>query len=583
LLAAATVVSTVAIVCSPWLTNLWTLGFHDWDVETSHRYLVKLSLLRYGELPGWNPYACGGFPAWGFIEGGTILVSPWLVPYLVLPMALSLRVEVIGMGLLGVAGAYAVAGRFSRSPAARALVVALWGLDSRWALQASVGHTWHLSYALLPWCLYFFERARMETSRFGPRFGLAAMLAMLVYSGGIYPLSHTVLSLGLYAVALAALERSGKPLGVLAASGVLGVGLSAPKLLPMLHVFGRAPRLVASDETLDVRTLIELLTSTDQGVRSIHGHLQLGWHEYGMYVSFAGIGLLALGLLVARGRRELALGLVGLAFIVLALGSFHPAAPWRLLHRYIPFFASQHVPSRFLYPALLLLSLVAASGLGRWAQRRRFRQIAASAAVLCLGLHVAMVARQPMTQGMWMVAPPIPESPEFHFSQEPPFAYEKPDWAGPVYLAMLGNRGVVNCYGAPPFEGQRARAISDPHYRGEVYVDGPDGQAGVATARVAAWGPNLARVELEGAGAGSTLVYNMNYDDGWRSDAGPVVAVDNKVAVRLDGPRSSVTFRYLPPRLPEGLLLAGLSVAACAVLFRRARMGRLTDGASRHG
>ena len=66
--------------------------------------LFRSSLLRYHELPGWNPYACGGYPAWGYIEGGTILVSPFLPAYLALPLALALRVEVLGSGLLGAAG-----------------------------------------------------------------------------------------------------------------------------------------------------------------------------------------------------------------------------------------------------------------------------------------------------------------------------------------------------------------------------------------------------------------------------------------------------------------------------------------------
>lgn len=326
LLAWATVLGGVAVVCSPWLVDVTTLGFHDWDVMTSHRYLVKLSLLRYGELPGWNPYACGGFPAWGYVEGATTLVSPWLPAYLTLPIALALRVEVIGMTLVGALGAYALAGRFTRNPPARALVVALWGFDSRWSLQAAVGHAWHLAYAITPWCFYFFERARREPSRSAPILGLAASLAMLVYSGGIYPLSHTALALAVYAGLVALSERSARPLALLAGSGLLGIGLSAPKLAPMLHVFRRAPRLVESHESLDGHTLAELLTSADQRFRSSHGHLPLGWQEYGMYVSVAGLALL-LFLLVVGGRRGGALKLVGGLLVVLGLGAFHAAAP----------------------------------------------------------------------------------------------------------------------------------------------------------------------------------------------------------------------------------------------------------------
>ncbi len=569
LLSWLTVLGGVLVVCSPWLTDASTFGFHDWDVETSHRYLVKLSLLRYGELPGWNPYACGGFPAWGFIEGATVLVSPWLPAYLFLPLAVALRVEVIGMAFVGVAGAYALAGRFTRSHPARALVVALWAVDSRWSLQAAAGHTWHLSYALLPWCFYFFERARREAGRAGWTVWLGAALAMLVYSGGIYPLSHTALALGPYASLRAASDRSARPLVVLAASAGLGVALSAPKLLPTLHVFTRAPRLVASREKLRLQSLYELLTSSDQAFHSDHGHLRLGWHEYGMYVSAAGLALLV-ALLVAGGRRQGALKIVGATFVVLGLGAFGRAAPWTLLHAYAPFFRSQHVPSRFLYPALLLLSVAAAAELGRWTARSRWRAVAASMAVLAIGCDVAFVARQSMTEAMWMVAPPIEEQAEFHFAERSPYAYVVRDWAEPMYLAMVGNTGVVACYGAPPFDGEGARATTDPRYRGEAYVEDAGGAVPAPTARVVAWSPNHVRVALDGAPAGATVVYNMNFDDGWRSDAGPVVRVDDEVAVRLDGPRSEVTFSYRPPWLGAGLALAAFGIAAATwVLWRQ--------------
>jgi hypothetical protein len=69
----------------------------------------------------------------------------------------------------------------------------------------------------------------------------------------------------------------------------------------------------------------------------------------------------------------------------------------------------------------------------------------------------------------------------------------------------------------------------------------------------------------------------MNYDPGWESDAGPVVSRDDKVAVRIDGAKTRVTFRYRPPGLWVGLFLGGLSAAFCLFPFgrlRRARPGR---------
>ncbi len=153
-------VMMVGIVTAPWFEDTSTYGFHDWDVVTSFRYLVKVSLLEHGEFPGWNPYACGGYPLWGYVEGGTNLISPWLPAYLTLPLSLAIRIETVGMALLGAFGAYALASRFTSSHGARLLVAALLAVNGRWGLQIASGHTWHLAYAWMPWCCFFYERAR---------------------------------------------------------------------------------------------------------------------------------------------------------------------------------------------------------------------------------------------------------------------------------------------------------------------------------------------------------------------------------------------------------------------------------------
>jgi hypothetical protein len=574
---ALAVTTMIAIVMAPWLAQLSTFGFHDWDVQTSHRYLTLLSLLRYHEFPGWDPFACGGFPAWAYVEADTIIVSPFLPAYLVLPMSIALRVEVLGMAALGAAGAWAAASRYTESRAARALVAVLWAVNGRWALQAAAGHTWHLAYAFMPWCLFFFERARDGQRRVIDLAGGGIAVAMLVYAGGIYPLPHTVLLLGVYAVLLAALEQSARPILTLALLGAIGVGLSAPKLLPLLDGFGKTPRLIESTEVLDPGAFLTLLTSRDQAFYSRPARVSpYGWHEWGMYIGTASVVLLAAALVFVQGRREAALKAVGVLFLVLGFGAFHPAAPWTLLHKYAPVFKSQHVPSRFLYTAVLVLGLVAAAGIGRFVERRRVSLpwLDAMLAVLLFApaIDIALVAQKPMAGSMWMVPPDkIPNDRPFHFEQEPPFQYKRRDWAGPMYLAMLGNTGVINCYGTPPFDRKGARPTTAPDYRGEAYVIPPGGSRSAATAKVVRWSPNKATIQVEGAEPGALLVYNMNYDEGWHADAGRIESYKNALAVKLSGGTATVTFSYRPPYLWPGVLVAAITIGALVWLRRRER------------
>src|SRR4029079_15281703 len=101
LLAVAAMVTTVAVVVGPWFRDTHTFGFHDWDVQASHRYLVLLSLFRYHEFPSWHPFACGGFPAWGYVEADTIDVSTFLPAYLFLLLALDVRIRGVGTAAVG--------------------------------------------------------------------------------------------------------------------------------------------------------------------------------------------------------------------------------------------------------------------------------------------------------------------------------------------------------------------------------------------------------------------------------------------------------------------------------------------------
>lgn len=579
-LAWLTVVLPCLIVTWPWWTTRDTFGFHDWDVQTSHRELAIRSLVDHGEWPGWNPYACGGFPAWSYVESGTNVVSPWLPLYLGLDVRLALRLEVLGMALLGALGTFLVAGRFTASLGARAMVVALFAVNGRWGLQTAAGHTWHLAYGLLPWAMYWFERAREPRAGLGPLVGLGATFALLVYAGGIYPLPHTVLLLSLWAALLALQDRALAPLRTLALGGAIGVGLSAPKLLPMLATFQRAPRHIASDERLDLSALWTLLTSRQQGFFDRPAAVSpYGWHEWGMYVSLPGAVLLAVALVGAPGRRESLLKLVALAFIVLGLGSFHALAPWRLLHEHAPIFRSQHVPSRFLYPAVLLTGLLVASWLGalvaRGAPRRRWLDAALAGAALALACDVASVAQKPMASAMVLRAPPITPRAEFRFEQRPPFQYRPRDWAGPMYLAMLANTGVIDCYGTPPFEERGAIAASDRRYRGEVYLE-PRGEA-----RIERWSPNGATVRVSGAAPGARLIYNMNHDRGWTArveGANPttlrVVDEQHRVAVDVPAGDSVVVLSYRPIGLRAGVLLLLVTVAALAAAALHARRSR---------
>ena len=255
LLAWAVVLTTIGIVVGPAFHDIRTLGTHDWDQIESHRYLLYKSVHAYGQFPFWNPYGCGGHPSWAGIESGTTIVSPWLPFYLFAPLAIALKVEIAGTALISAVGTWLLAGRFTKSAALRAFCCAVFVVNGRWALQAASGHTWHLYYAWTPWVLYFFDRASgcgerpasvSPAVRWRDVVLCGASIAMMVYTGAIYPFPQTVLALGVWSILPGHLlphvpADRGRP-----RQRPRGVRLSAPKLIPVLDVVRRFPRLVES-------------------------------------------------------------------------------------------------------------------------------------------------------------------------------------------------------------------------------------------------------------------------------------------------------------------------------------------------
>jgi hypothetical protein len=565
----AVILGMIAAVVAPTLVDVTTLGGDDWDQMAAQRYLVVKSLREYHQFPYWNPFSCGGHPAWGAPESATIAVSPWLPVYLTLPLGEAIRVEIVGMALIAALGTWLLAGRFVGRPVLRALVCVLWVVNGRWALQTAAGHTWHLAYAWTPWVFYFFDRAVWD--RRGARAVLldvtlaGASLAVMVYGGGIYPLPETAFLLCVYAALCAVHRRSLAPLAAAAAAGGVSVGLSAPKLFPLLVTLRRFPRLIDSPEVVDPSLLWASLTSHDEGLGSHPVPLPYwGWHEYGLYVGIAGAILLVIGMLAVRGPRDAAWRVLAVLALVLGLGAFADWAPWALLHRFVPVFRSQHVPSRWLYLWVFFSAALAAAwldrvltaGADRIAARSRWLiDLAALLAVAWLAHDISSVARQPLTTTFSKKLGTYVESAEFRTESVPRAGdyYLGSSPEVPMLPAMMENEDVIRCDTFPAFfwyyrssvngtiYGLGAHGRDEPGYKGEAYL-----ASGVGAAKIESFSANAFTVRYEGASPGDLLVLNQNWDPGWTALGRRTIDYESTNAVRVSAPSGRVTFRYRP-------------------------------------
>ncbi len=570
LLAWAILLGGLLYVLGPMLEDFSTYGFHDWDVASAYRYITVLSLREYGEGPWWHPYLCGGVPAFGYVEGATNLISPFLPVYLLFDIRAAIRVEVLAQALFALAGAYLLATRFTKSVALAALLAALFVLNGRYAFQVASGHTWHLGYSLMPWAFYLFDRAdasgRLLTAAWS---GVA--IAFQCYLGAIYPLPHTALFLAAYASLLALVRLELRPLLLLAVAGATAVGIAAPKLFAVLDHMQDLPRLIESREVIGVAELFVMLLAPEQrfGERPVPVPAY-NWHEWGIYVGAGGVLVLVSALLFARGKRENVLKLLGFACLLLGFGAFHPASPWALLHQ-APIFASQHVPSRFHFPMLLFLGTAFVGFAGRavdaWRERRPHIELFLLLPVALFAWDMARYSRIPMEQAFWMRAPEtIARRETFDHRRFPPVQYRRRDWAAPILLSMFANTGVIRCYGVDPNFVPGALASDTRDYPGLAYV-----ADGTGSAEVVEWTPNRAVVEVRGATPGALLVYNMNYDPSFRANGAPALEWHGVNATRLDSVNERVEFSYFPRTLRYSWLFPLFTLAALGASSRRVR------------
>ncbi len=567
-------------VFAPFFADTRTMGFQDWDSQAAYRYVTVLAL-RHGQPPWWNPWFCGGFPAWGYAEGATNFISPFAPLYFLFSFPLAMRLEVVAATVVATAGAFLLAGRFTRSPAWRALVATLWVLNSRWALQISSGHLWHLAYAWSPFAFYFYDRAVAER-RYALAGAAGVMLALMIYAGGIYPYPQTILLLWLFAIGLAAGTRSPRPLRTMVVAAFTSFGLAAPKLLPVLSTMRRFPRLIESDEPVSLASVWTMLTAHQQGF-DFYPHLPLRvfwvWWEWGIYVGIAGALALIAAVVVGWTPRLVALKIAALVGVVLALGQ----GIWTALHR-LPVFSSQHLPARVLFLVVLLLALVLAAAADtpwrRWAARHRWVEPAALAAVCLFGADLAIVSRQATVAPFKLQVPAVTPSAEFHQERFQHYRYGKPivpeairdryEWpAKIIYPSMLANTGMVTCYGVPLEFKSGAVGSDQPGYPGLVFTVG----AGRAT--VAAWDSNGVTVRVEGAGPDTRVVYDTSFDPGWRVNGQPAQDWRGLVAGSAPAGDSIVRIRYRPVGLLPGLLLFGLTILAWVVALRVSAAGGL--------
>jgi len=516
----------------------------------------KMSLLRYHELPLWNPYQCGGLPLWDNPQA--VVASPIMLLLTGVQATKTIALWYMLHAFIGFVGMWLLARvdvGLGRLAAFGAAVMFAFGVGH--ACQYGGGHVALAPYLFLPLCLYLWRRAEVSVEH-GVGLGLA--LALVFYNGGVYPIPFMSLVLVCETLTRAWPARRVAAIGKagLVVAAVF-VAVAAARLFPVLDQVAHNKRIL--DPEVD---FIHWQTLKDMYLDRFHSRgvadQTYTWPEYSAYMGFLGVGLTVFGLFHVR-RGELWILAVGAVTFLLMMGHFAPWAPWSFLKHHVFPFKSMRVPSRFrLLDAVfmaLLVGLAIERGpktLAHFMKRpglRDARWLVAAVALIAIG--------DVFGTGSAVVAGKFDGPPESKMVPQPRLYIDNE--SANFLDQPRQNRGRLGCWdewtftsGAPLWYGDVPQARADA---GAVVVQNVHRTQNRFTF--------IADVEADGA----TVLVNGSWDRGWRTNVGAISARNKQIVITLPKGHHEVEVRYWPVGLTAGFVVTGLALLACIVFFVR--------------
>lgn len=536
----------------PLLGHLGTRGaMSDWDFNYGLLWVPYQTILRFHQLPLWNPYECGGVPMLG--NPDSHILTPFFPLVLWLGPFYATHLEIIASRAIAWLGGYVLGRSLGMRPLGAVAVATVFPASSWFDLKMGAGQLWALEWCWAPWAL---AAAWIAATR--NRIGAAALaggvLALMMLGNGPYPCVFTGTTIAILLAGVALQSASARPIWTLVVIGLFTAGFSALKVLPAFLVGLHHPRPTFEIEINTFQVLLTALFSLTQNVfrGSPNGW---GFWEVGAY-----IGLFAIpALLSLAAPRRAAPWILAVAVLwLLARGDAEPLAIWPFLHL-LPPFNSLRLPSRFLVLFVLIVGVLAGFGID-WLGSRLPRWGAIMGVVLIIvPLVDCLLVGPPNLDDLLQYPVPLTQPPQaFH-----QIAHGSSD--SRTLIPAMENIGVVGCYEYTAWSSS-VRPADREGYRGEQYLLGP------GTIELARWTPNVLRYNVSVPGP-SRFVVNQNYDPGWRvvEGNGTPFNYGGLIGVRIPAGTQSVTIAYggWPLELGAVISILTLLFAAALVMWRR--------------
>lgn len=551
-----------AVVWAMLPTAGWLNEFRDAQVLTLHERAAVDAVRRFGQLPLWDPWYCGGI--YGLGEPQSRFASPPFLLSLLFGVERAEPLVIFLFTVLGMEGTYRWV-RLRVNDATAALRVApVFALSGHFAVSYFRGWTNFFGFELVPFVLLGITLA--ARGRTGGIAVSAIAFAVMVGFGGTFAAPIVAVAATIEAVR-ALLEqppqRRGRAIVMLAALASFMLAVAAVRLLPIAETLSAQPRIMAGTPGHAPKTLLYFLVKS---LQAKDGNVE----DPGSF--FVGAAFLALVALGGSDRKSIRPLVIVVIFLWLAAGYARKPALFALL-REVPVFSALRYPERFLWIAILYASEPAANALARVPRLGEGKKWRIGANVVLTLAVVATVVSQitafiDVGKERELGAVAVDRLQEFRQARGN-------RWLAAHYTGI--GAGSLSCWETHPVT-MSSKLRGD--LAAEEYVADPQ----VGKARRVSWSPNEIVVHASMASAGRLLV-NQNWHPGWRASVGAVVSDDGLLAVDLPPGESDVKLTFRPRSAFTGATVTAVALVSIVLLgwspmyswgkSRGARRGRI--------
>jgi len=543
-------------------------AYHDEHACVMHEEVALRTYKQFHQLPQWNPWYCGGIeklanpPDWS--------LSPDFILRIFFGVGPGRKLAVFLFVVLGMEGVFRLARRHNASVVGSMMAGVAFATSYYFVQLLRDGWIFMFAYQLIPWVALSFEEGIRA-----PKWRLigGCFIAWMVLCGGTYVTMYTGLVLLLLLIietVRAATRADGvdsakpwQPLASLATMGVVSFGITALRVIPMIHIVTAFPRTV---EQKDLETPFNILawvalSHSDKAISPVAGEFYVG-------TIVCALALLALVTLDKAAGRFVAIAAV---FFLLACGEITPSAPYIWLRK-LPLYSQLRAPFRMTILVCLFVALAGARGLTRVEDAlttllRRGRDpskpppsdLALMLAAL-LGGGVASyigytAAKDVVTQNEVASGSLYTMDPGYRRDQ--PFRQSRGNrWDAHVWTPL--NLGSLMCF-------EENQLPVSPLLRGDLKQEEYPAEGAEATVERVLWSPHKLVLHVVAAKPSRILV-NQNFHEAWRTNLGTIANHGGLLAFDVPAGDHRVTLRFIDKRLVIGASFGVITMAFLAAV-----------------